>query len=306
MKSRKKKLNIGITYGDPSGIGPEILIKTLNSWKKLKLENIKPVIIGSRELITSHNHKAKKPSLATGKHSYKCLHDAVFLAREGKIDALITCPVSKSIISLYKKNFKGQTDELAKLYKISPEKVIMLFSSLDLRIALFTRHIPVKDISSKINSEKLKNFIILLNLEIKKWFNIRNPKIAILGLNPHAGEDGLIGSEEKNVISPVIKELLSKKIKADGPFSPDAMLAKAGQNYLKGIKQDYDVYVSMYHDQALPFFKAVAGFRGLNVTLGLPILRVSPDHGTAFDIAGKNIADNTGLVSAVKFLNNIL
>lgn len=322
MKKDRRKLNIGITYGDPSGIGPEILVKTLHSWNKLKFKNINPVIIGSidylknklnlkkksdnyyNEKIKSIKCKSGKPSFATGKYSYECLQYAVSLAKEGKIDALLTCPVSKSTVSLYKKNFKGQTDELARLYKISTEKVIMLFVSSDLRIALFTRHIPVKDISSRLRKEKLKNHILLLNSEIKKLFKVKNPKIAILGLNPHAGENGLIGNEEKNIISPVVKDLCSRGIKVFGPFSPDAILAKAGQNYLKNKKQNYDVYISMYHDQSLPLFKATAGYKGLNITLGLPILRVSPDHGTAFDIAGKNIANNDSLISAFKFLSD--
>lgn len=291
---------IGLTYGDPSGIGPEILLKTLKKWKF----KFKPVVIGSRDFLqNSKNYRNK-----AGRHSYNCLTSAVKLAKNKKIVALITGPVSKEAINLTfpKINFSGQTEEIAKLCNINPSKVIMLFVARDLRIALFTRHIPIKTVSSKLKTQKLKEFIFLLNKEIKKWFHIRNPKIGILGLNPHASEKGMFGNEEKKVIIPVIKSLVRKGLKLYGPLSPDGTLAKAGQDYLDKKKQDYDVYISFYHDQSLPMFKAVCGFQGVNMTLGLPFLRVSPDHGTAFDIAGKSKASNEGFVSAVKLVEELL
>ena len=295
----KKKVIIGLTYGDPAGIGPEILRKVLKPWKY----NSIPYVIGTKEYL---NFKAGHPSQITGKHSYECLKSSARVALNKKIHALITGPVSKEMINKVKVNFSGQTDELARFCKVNPDDVIMLFSANDLRLALFTRHIPLKHVPSKINQKKLSKFLVNLNKELKKWFKIKNPKIAVLGLNPHAGEKGLFGEEEKRIITPVINKLKKSGLKLFGPLSPDAILAKAGQDFLLKKKQKYDAYVSFYHDQGLPMFKAVAGLNGVNVTLGLPFLRVSVDHGTAFDIAGKNIASPQGLISAIKFVEDIL
>ena len=306
----KDKKCIGLTYGDPASIGPEILLKTLKSWKKYKFK-FKPLVIGEKDCLDGGSKTRKDfyrsgyPSKLTGEHSYKYLKEAIRLAKEKKIFALVTGPVSKAAINLAKIKFSGQTEEIARSCKTSPQKVIMTFIASDLRIALFTRHIALNKVSSKITRKKLKEHILLLNKELKKWFSIKKPKIAVLGLNPHASEDGLFGDEEKKVISPVIKELSGIGLKIYGPLSSDATLARAGQDYLQNKKQKYDAYVSFYHDQALPMFKAVAGMNGVNVTLGLPFLRVSVDHGTAFDIAGKNKADHLGLVSAIKFISDI-
>ncbi len=309
----KKNNTVGITYGDPAGIGPEILMKALKNWQY----NFHPLIIGTKDFIQENiyihspdglnfNFKPGYPSPSSGKHSYKCLTEATKLAINKKIKALITGPVSKEMINRAGFSFSGQTDELAKSCKINPDRTIMLFVAKDLRIALFTRHIALKEVYKKITSKKLNDFIISLNSELKKWFKIKQPKIALLGLNPHAGENSLFGREEKKTFLPVIKRLNKKGFRIFGPFSPDATLAKSGQDFLSGKKQMYDAYVSMYHDQALPMFKAVAGLEGVNVTLGLPFLRVSVDHGTAFDIAGKNKASEKGLVSAIKFIEKTL
>ncbi len=322
MKSKKRKVLIGLTYGDPAGIGPEILLKTIKSWKY----RFTPIIIGNEEILLnkslSVNHeniifsvpkndkkrifKKGKPDKYSGMHSYLCLKHAVDLANKREIKALITGPVSKKHINLAGYKFYGQTDEMARFSMVKPENVIMLFVESDLRIALFTRHMALKNVSKSLNKNKLSNFLILLNNEIKKHFKIRKPKIVILGLNPHAGENGNFGDEEVRTINPVIKKLKISGLNVSGPLSPDAVLAKAGQNYLKNKKQPFDVYVSFYHDQALPMFKAVCGLKGVNVTLGLPFLRVSVDHGTAFDIAGKNIASNEGLISAIRFVEKTI
>ena len=315
-KKNKKNDCIGITYGDPASIGPEILYKTLKNYKF----KLKPLIIDLDIDIDidkytfcsnfkDHKKTCFKPgkvSKASGIHSYLCLKKAVLLAKNKKISALVTGPVSKYAINISKKNFKGQTDEIAEICDLNPQNVIMLFVSKDFRIALFTRHIPLKLVSKKLKRQNLQNFIKILNTELKKWFKLKNPKIGILGLNPHAGENGLFGSEENKIINPVIKSLKLKGYKIFGPLSPDATLASAGQDYLQNKKQKYDAYVSFYHDQALPLFKALAGKKGVNVTLGLPFLRASVDHGTAFDIAGKNKASNEGLVSAIKLVEELV
>ncbi len=320
---KTKKVIIGLTYGDPAGIGPEILLKTISTWKS----KFKPLIIGSVEVLSAYKklfkkcknkillhecggRKSKKttlgkPNKISGMHSYDCLKKITSLAINKKVRAIFTGPVSKSSISSAGLKFIGQTDEIAKFCGLKNSDVIMLFVSSDFRIALFSRHVPIKSVSSLITKAKLKSYLFLLNKELKKWLHIKKPRIAVLGLNPHSSEGGLFGNEEKSIIIPVIKELKKYGLTIDGPLSPDATLADAGRVYLSRKKQKYDVYVSFYHDQALPVFKALAGRDGVNVTLGLPFLRVSVDHGTAFDIAGKNIADNASVVSALKFLNSV-
>lgn len=292
----KNKPKICLTYGDPASIGPEILVKTLKGWRF----KLKPIVFGDFP-----SFRLGKPTKHSGLHAYKCLKEAVYFAKKNKNSHLVTGPVSKFVINLSHKGFVGQTDEIAKLCGISSGNVIMLFVAGDLRIALFTRHIPLNKVCKRITKNELENFLLLLNKEFKKWLHIKNPIIGILGLNPHAGEGGLFGSEEEKIIAPIINKLNSRGLRLFGPLSPDATLASAGQNFLLKKKQKYDVLVSFYHDQALPMFKAVAGMKGVNVTLGLPFLRVSVDHGTAFDIAGKNKASNEGLVNAIKLLSSI-
>ena len=219
----KKEVFIGLTYGDPAGIGPEILRKVLKNWKY----SYTPYVIGAKDYFkkfkipynkrnkiqlhplaeSKFDFKPGYPSNITGKHAYECLKLSAKLALSKKINALITNPVSKEAISKANINFLGQTDELAKFCKVNPEKVIMLFAANDLKLALFTRHVSLKDVPRKINQKKLYEFLITLNKELKKWFKIKNPKIAVLGLNPHAGENGLFGKEEEKIISPVIKKL---------------------------------------------------------------------------------------------------
>ena len=315
----KRKVIIGLTYGDVSGIGPEILAKVLNNWKY----ELTPVVIGSKSVLKKFKLKDNrkiifypsaikdfkfipgKPSSASGQDSYDSLKEAAKLALNGKINALVTGPVSKETINKAGIKFSGQTEALAKLANVNPKKAIMIFVSRDLRIALFTRHIALKNVYKQIDKTSLEKFILILNGELKKWFKIKNPRIGLLGLNPHAGENGLFGDEEKKVISKIIASLKKRKINIYGPLSPDATLAMAGQDYLLKKKQKYDVYVSLYHDQALPMFKAVAGLDGVNVTFGLPFLRVSVDHGTAFNIAGKNKASEKGLESAIEIVDKL-
>ena len=293
----KNEVFIGLTYGDPAGIGPEILLKTLSNWRFKFL----PLVFGSNEL-SMKNIKQGIPNKASGLDSYHSLLQAISSAKEKKVIALVTGPVSKYAVNLAGKKFEGQTDEIAKQCGLGKKNVIMLFVAADFRVALFTRHIPLRNVFKHLTKSNLEDFIILLNKELKQKLKIKNPKIAVLGLNPHASENGLFGDEEEKIIIPVLKKLKKKKINVFGPLSPDAALAEAGKLYLSEKSQPYDVYVSFYHDQALPVFKAVAGFDGVNVTLGLPFLRVSVDHGTAFDIAGKGIASNEGLLSAIRFV----
>ncbi len=313
----KKEVIIGLTYGDPAGIGPEIIDKTLKT-KKLKY---KTFVIGNKEIIKKFKKNKKiitietktnikkistgKPSIQSGLDSYESLKLGCEYGEAEKISTLITGPVSKYAINLAGKKFNGQTDELAKLCNIKSKNVIMIFIAKDFRLSLFTRHIPLKKVFKYLTKKNLEHHINLLNKELTEKLKIKNPRIAVLGLNPHASENGLFGDEENNIISPVIKKLKKLGLSIEGPFPADATLAKAGKVYLEKKKQPYDAYISIYHDQGLPMFKAITDHNGVNVTLGLPFLRVSVDHGTAFDIAGKNIASNKGLISAIEFVEHL-
>lgn len=320
----KKKVIIGLTYGDPAGIGPEILLKTLNGWKF----KLKPIVVGLKKYLFGSNKYSKKvhykcifekknninkklvrpgvPSEFTGRHSYECLQQVVKLVNDKYLNAIVTGPVSKFVINDVGIKFSGQTEKIAELSGKKADDVIMLFVARDLRISLFTRHIPLNQVSKEITCKKLFKHIVLLNNELKKWFCIKNPRILVLGVNPHASENSMFGHEEIKIIKPVVEKLKSNGYKLYGPSSADASLASAGKNFLLGKNQQFDAYVSFYHDQSLPFFKAVAGMEGVNVTLGLPFLRVSVDHGTAYDIAGKNKASNKSLISAIKLLEELL
>lgn len=318
----KKEVLIGFTYGDPTSIGPEILLKSLRTFNSRKL---KPIIVGHKNVLQNakrlilkndfeidsndisilNNLSIGKPSKSSGRHAHECLQRAVNLAKKKKIKGIITGPVSKEIVSKFSPGFTGQTDQIAKACGLTMDEIIMLFVANDLRISLLTRHIPIKKVCKKLSKAAIKTHLKILNKELKKWFGIKKPKIGLLGVNPHAGENGLIGEEDKKIILPAIKELRKKGVNVYGPLSPDATLADAGQRYLNDKKQEYDAFVSIFHDQALPMFKAVAGKQGVNVSIGLPFIRVSPDHGTAFDIAGKNKADHAGYDACVKFLETI-
>jgi 4-hydroxythreonine-4-phosphate dehydrogenase (EC 1.1.1.262) len=302
-------VKLAISLGDPSGINSEILLKALD---KLPKRNISYIIYGSKKAL----EKAKKltglglnikemksindvvksgiyiinlydldvefgsPSKETGKASVIYLENAVKDVLEKKADALITLPISKQWIMESGFPYAGHTDYLAEVSGAKEYAMVLMCKKL--KVALITTHIPLKDVPSQITKEKIISKVRLINREFKEKFGISKPKIAILGLNPHASDNGNIGNEELNIILPAVKTLREDGIEITNPLSPDT----AFNRY-----KDFDIYVAMYHDQGLIPLKLLCFRKAVNITLGLPFIRTSPDHGTGYDIAGRNIAD---------------
>jgi len=267
-----KKPNILITTGDPNGIGPEVTKKALKDPEIKRIANF--FIIEPKDKI-----------------GLDAIDKAVTLLKKHKAHGLVTAPVNKSLINKKGIVFKGHTEYLAGL--TNTKKFAMMFCGLNLKITLVTRHIALSNVPKAITREKIKDAIILTDICLKKHFKIKNPKIGVCSLNPHSGENGLLGTEERKIISPLIKDLKSKIPRIQGPISSDAIFYMAYTGKL-------DAVISMYHDQALGPFKMIAFNEGVNVTLGLPFVRTSPDHGTAYDIVGKGIANPGSMKEAIK------
>jgi 4-hydroxythreonine-4-phosphate dehydrogenase len=231
-----------------------------------------------------------QPSRDAGKAALLCLKKAVEEVREGWIDGFVTAPIDKNTIHGEDFPFRGHTEYLTQEFNATES--LMLLAGDDLKVGLVTEHIPIKDIPGYISKERVELKIRLLELSLKKDFNISKPKIAVLGLNPHASDDGLIGLEENTVIKPVINDLKAKGKLIFGPYPADGFFA-AGQH------KKFDAILAMYHDQGLIPFKYIAFENGVNFTAGLPIVRTSPDHGTAYSIAGKNLADEGSMRQAI-------
>jgi 4-hydroxythreonine-4-phosphate dehydrogenase len=226
----------------------------------------------------------------TGKYAVKSLEMACKDLAAGKIQALVTAPISKKNVKTNEFPYNGHTDYLAKLFGNNDSLMMMVSDSL--RVGLATVHIPLQDISKNLSTDKILKKIELLNLSLKKDFGIDTPKIAVLALNPHAGEGGSIGTEERDIILPAILKAKDKKLLAFGPYSSDGFFGSSQYKH-------FDAILALYHDQGLIPFKTLAFDSGVNYTAGLSVIRTSPDHGTAFDIAGKNIADENSFRSAV-------
>lgn len=304
------KKKIGITAGDYNGIGPEVIIKALN---KLNLSFEDVVLIGAKELFNglksdyevveipfdSSSLSPGKETKATGEFSFQCLLKSCEMAKENKIGAIVTAPVSKNALHLAGHNFSGQTEVLEKkLADLSKnEKAEMLFVCNDFRVLLLTRHLALKDVNITKNllTEKLQR----INCVLKEKFHINNPRIALCSFNPHAGENGILGKEEIDEFAPAIENLRQKGLNISEPLPSDTLFVKASRAFLNSEKQPFDVYCACYHDQGLIPIKALAMNRTVNMTVGLSVIRTSPAHGTAYDIAGKNIADETSMIEAI-------
>ena len=302
---------IAITSGDFNGIGPEIIIKSLN---KLKLSADNIVLIGSKALFPDISNDFEiveipfnnewinygKETKEAGEFSYQCLLKACEMANNRQINAIVTAPVSKNTLYMAGRNFSGQTEVIEKnLVKTSPlQKAEMLFVSDDFRILLLTRHLPLKDV--KITKELLIDKVTRINNVLIHNFGINNPKIALCSLNPHAGENGILGKEEIEEFEPAVTTLRNTGIDVTFPMPADTLFAKAAKKFLNGEKQHFDVYCACYHDQGLIPIKVLAMEKTVNMTVGLQVIRTSPAHGTAYDIAGKNSADESSMICAIK------
>lgn len=321
MKSERPR--IGITLGDINGVGPEVAIKALSDARLMNM--ITPVVYGSSRILsfykkllniedfnysqvrTRGQYAAKsvnmvqswddtlevnpgKASVQTGKAALTALKQAATDLKEGMIDALVTAPIDKHTTHSDEFPFRGHTEFLAEFF--GAKEHLMLLVSEGLRVGLVTEHVPVREVASLVTRERVESKLKALEQTLKKDFAITKPKIAVLGLNPHAGDSGLIGDEDEKILKPLISDLKSQGKTVFGPFPPDGFFA-AG-NFTR-----YDAILAMYHDQGLIPFKYMAFDSGVNYTAGLPVVRTSPDHGTAYAIAGKNQANENSMRQAI-------
>ena len=297
------KNKILITTGDVNGIGAEITLKALEKFdcrnfvlisnlKVLKYYGMKNLPCDIIEVPFTEEVQAGKITKASGEFSYQCLKKACELRPK----AMVTAPVSKEALHLAGYKYSGQTEILEKFLSKNGEKAEMLFASKDFRVMLLTRHCALKDV--KLSKEMIVNKILTL----KKSLGKEHLHLAFCGLNPHAGENGVIGDEENEIIIPAIDELRSIGINADYPKPSDTLFIQAGEAFKQGKKQPFDCYIAMYHDQGLIPMKLIARDEAVNVTIGLDILRTSPAHGTGFDIAGKNTANSKSMISAIEYV----
>ncbi len=319
----ERLLRVAITHGDTNGIGYEVILKTFAEPEILEL--CTPVIYGSPKAATYHSktlglqsnfsiigniNEARDgrvnllstideevkielglPSKEAGTAALKALECAMVDHRSESYDVLVTAPINKSNIQSETFAFCGHTEYIAESVG-EGNKPLMILMSGNLRVALVTTHLPIKDVSSAITKEAIIEKAQILHKTLKRDFCISSPRIAVLALNPHCGDNGLLGKEEEESIKPAVNELEAQGIQAFGPYAADGFFGS-------GAHDKFDAILAMYHDQGLAPFKALAGDDGVNYTAGLPIIRTSPAHGTAYDIAGKNEADENSMRQAI-------
>ena len=284
-----------MTSGEPAGIGPEICLRLRDADLPARL-----VVIGDRSLLPGLADVAHVPLArprqaghlepANSRYVLAILDRAIAGCLSGEYRAMVTAPVQKSVINDAGIAFTGHTEYLAERCKAD---VVMMLVGGGLRVALATTHLPLADVPRAITRKSLVTTLQVVNQDLKKRFGLKKPRILVAGLNPHSGESGHLGSEDENVIAPAIADAVAAGIDAKGPIPADTLFVP---ERLKGA----DAVLAMYHDQGLPVLKFASFGRGVNVTLGLPFVRTSVDHGTALDIAGKGKADATSLIEAVK------
>jgi len=279
------KPRIGITIGDPAGIGPEIAVKATGDPRVLEV--CQPRLYGPDNLARFQQGQL---SAEAGRAAYDAIVAAVRDAQQGTIDAIATAPINKEAFALAGLPWKGHTDLLAHL--TGTPRVAMMFYAEELRVVLATIHVPLADVPRLLTRELVDFIIDLTAVELPR-FGYPRPRLALAGLNPHAGEHGVIGSEEEAVLGPAVEAAKGRGIDITGPWPGDTVFGRAARG-------EFDAVIACYHDQGLIPVKLLAFGRAVNVTLGLPIVRTSVDHGTAFDIAGQGIADASSLVEAIR------
>lgn len=283
------RVRIAVTVGDPSGIGPEIARKAAADPRVLEV--CEPVIYGPTRPEELAAYPAGQVSAASGRAAYDFIVRATADARARRVAAIATAPISKAAFALAGLPWPGHTDLLAHLCGLEPDDVAMMFWSDTLRVVLATVHIPLRRVPEAISTDRLHETIALTARSLPD-FGIARPRVAVAGLNPHAGEDGLLGTEDAQVIAPAVQRARAEGIDVSGPYPADTLFVRAARG-------DFDVVVAMYHDQGLVPVKLAAFGKSVNVTIGLPIIRTSVDHGTAFDIARKGVADPGSMIEAV-------
>lgn len=318
------KVKVAITTGDPHGVGVETIIKVLSDPRIT--DHFTPIIYGHPEVIKAHKkaiqaddfqytsiHSAEealarkvnlinvwkdfkgtlqlgKPDKEAGEFAFKSLEAAVNDLAANKVDVLVTAPIDKDTIQSKDFNFPGHTEYLAKV--AGTDQVLMFLVSETLKVGIVTGHLPLKDVAQNISKERIAAKLKLMHESLLKDFGIPKPRIAVLGLNPHAGDNGLLGTEEKEIIAPAVREAFDNGLYVFGPYGADGFFGS-------GAYKQFDAVLAMYHDQGLAPFKALAFDQGVNYTAGLPIVRTSPDHGTAYDLAGKGKADEASIRAAM-------
>jgi 4-hydroxythreonine-4-phosphate dehydrogenase len=321
--SNDNAIRAAISIGDPNGIGPEVVIKTFMDPRML--DTVTPVIYGSSRLFNQYKkafkleefnfHSIKDASEArpkkinvvstwkddydlqfgtrsevAGKFAFASLEAATGDLAAGKCDVLVTAPIDKKIIQSDAFDFPGHTEYLARMSNV--DEALMFMISEGLRVGIVTGHMALNDVPAAITKDRILRKLDQMMASLEKDFAIRKPKIAVLGLNPHAGEKGMMGKEEQDVITPAINSYKEKGNMVFGPYPADGFFGSSAY-------QQFDAVLAMYHDQGLAPFKALSFGYGVNFTAGLPIVRTSPDHGTAFEIAGQGLANEASFRSAV-------
>ncbi len=322
-------MRIGLTSGDPNGIGIETILSVFSDDRML--EEITPVLYATKEVVVKNldvlslknlnwveidsaedalpgrlnivgldiedfNMKLGEKTTEAGSYSFTSLETSVNDLASTKIDILVTAPINKDSIREAGFKFPGHTEYLAHI--ANSDDVLMFLVADNLRIGVATGHIAIKDVASSLTSGAIQKKLALMSESLTLDFGCSSPKIAVLGLNPHAGDNGLMGDEEKTIISPAIREAKASGVNAYGPYAADGFFGS-------GAYKDFDGVLAMYHDQGLAPFKALSFGRGVNFTAGLPIVRTSPDHGTGFDIAGKGIAMADSMRAAIYLAQDI-
>ena len=278
------KPRIAITVGDPAGIGPEIARKAADDARVREV--CEPVLYGPPP---GHVFPMGQLSADAGRAAFDAVCAAVKDAQAGVVHAVATAPVNKLAFSRAGLPWKGHTDLLAHL--TGSPRVAMMFWSEPLKVVLATIHVPLASVPGALTRELLDGIVDLTAAELPR-FGLARPRLALAGLNPHAGEDGLLGTEEEAVLRPAVTAARARGVEIDGPFPADTLFVRAARG-------EFDAVIACYHDQGLIPVKLLAFGRAVNVTLGLPIVRTSVDHGTAFDIAGKDVADPSSMIEAV-------
>ena len=308
MKSRNSPLKIGITLGDPCGIGPEIVQKALKHSAISKGNNF--ILIGDSQTLNKYFPKKRKnvsfleienaskrkivpgrPTPESSRIALESLQAACQMIQSKEVDALVTAPLTKEGVVKHHTDFQGHTEFLANAFKV--KHVEMMFVANNLRVIIVTRHVPILQLPQLITKKSVLKTIQSTHSGLKEMFRIKSPRIAICGLNPHAGEGGLIGKEDMTQIIPAIKQAKTQHINAVGPFAADTL-------FITSKLKQYDAIIAMYHDQGLIPIKTLGLDQLVNLTIGLPFIRTSPAHGTAFDIAGTNQANHKSMLSAIK------
>jgi len=321
--SKTARYRIGITLGDINGIGPEVVIKALHDSRMLNL--FTPVVYGSTRVLSFYKKLMNlddftyahvktpgqfapksvnvvncwdevieinpgRPDAQAGKAAWLSLKQAVADLKNGLIDALVTAPINKQVIHGNDFPFRGHTEFLASYFSIS--EYLMMMVSEQLRVGLVTEHIPLKEVPLLLSRDRIHTRLLIMEQTLRREFGINKPRIAVLGLNPHAGDGGLLGTEDDQLIKPALDDLKNKGKLVFGPFAADGFFAS-------GQYKRYDGILAMYHDQGLIPFKLLAFESGVNFTAGLPVVRTSPDHGTAYALAGKNAASESSMRQAI-------